>query len=205
MDIGSIEVRKRELRSSLKRLRNGLGDVRRRAADERIRDRVLALPEYRRADVILPYLSFGSEADTRAIIHAAWGEGKTVAIPRCVPGTRRMRWYRVSSLEGLERSAFGVEEPVPTKDNEQQVNADNHMLAIVPALTFDPAGYRLGYGGGYYDTFLTAFGGTSVGICHDALISGDLRAEGVVAPHDLPVQFVVTDARTFGKRMEGSI
>lgn len=192
MNIESVEDHKREMRSSLKRRRNGLSPARRARGDALIARRLLALQEFRAADVVLTYLSFGSEVDTRRIISAAWDTNKIVAIPRCVPGARHMRWYRINALEGLERSTFGVEEPPLIQENEQSLNTGERMLAIVPALTFDYAGYRLGYGGGYYDTFLAGFTGASVGICLEELMSDDLRGAGVVASHDLPVQLVVT-------------
>lgn len=192
MNIESVTALKRAMRYSLKRQRDGLSPARRARGDALIARRLLALQEFKDADVVLTYLSFGSEADTRGIISAAWDANKAVAIPRCVPGVRLMRWYRVNNLEGLERSAFGVEEPPPIQENEQALNTGERMLAIVPALTFDAAGYRLGYGGGYYDTFLAGFSGVSVGICMEELASDDLRGAGVVASHDLPVQIVIT-------------
>lgn len=192
MNIESVTALKRAMRYSLKRQRDGLSLARRARGDALIARRLLALQEFKDADVVLTYLSFGSEADTRGIISAAWDANKAVAIPRCVPGVRLMRWYRVNNLEGLERSAFGVEEPPPIQENEQALNTGERMLAIVPALTFDAAGYRLGYGGGYYDTFLAGFSGVSVGICMEELASDDLRGAGVVASHDLPVQIVIT-------------
>ena len=60
-------------------------------------------------------------------------------------------------------------------------------------MPFDPAGCRLGYGGGFYDTFLTRFDGVSIGLCRKAQLSCDLHAEGIIDAHDLTVQLVVTD------------
>ncbi|MBQ6411238.1 MAG: 5-formyltetrahydrofolate cyclo-ligase, partial [Atopobiaceae bacterium] len=54
---------------------------------------------------------------------------------------------------------------------------------------------RLGYGGGFYDTFLAKFDGISVGLCREAQFSDDLRAEGIIDEHDLPAQLVVTEKR----------
>ena len=69
------------------------------------------------------------------------------------------------------------------------------MIALVPGLTFDGHGFRLGYGGGFYDTFLARFEGVSVGLCRDAQMSRDLCAEGLLDAHDLPVQIVVTNSK----------
>ena len=107
----NIDIRKTERRRELKKARAALPDETRNQMDAAIAQRVMALPEYESADLVLPYLSFGAEIDTRAIIRDAWSRGKTVALPRCVEGTRLMRWYRVDSFDGLVTSRFGVDEP----------------------------------------------------------------------------------------------
>ena len=191
-----VDERKRTLRKRLRIVRKGLGAAARASIDGGIERHVIALPEFAGADVLLAYLDFGAEVRTRGIIQAAWDVGKAVALPWCVPGTHDMRWYRVSSFEALVRSRLGVEEPVPNDKDEQRLNTGERMLSLVPGLTFDPSGYRLGYGGGFYDTFLARFDGVSVGLCREAQMSEDLRALGVVDAHDLPVRLVVSEERT---------
>ncbi len=132
---------------------------------------------------------------TRGIIQRAWDAGKTVALPWCVPGTHEMRWFKIESFDDLVRSPLGVEEPQPIDENEQLLGTGERCLALVPGLTFDAAGYRLGYGGGFYDTFLAKFNGVSVGLCREAQFSQDLVAEGIIDAHDLPAQLVVTEKR----------
>lgn len=196
MGDGAIDERKRELRAHFKWLRRELGEDGRAAADAGIKANLLALPEFVEAEVLLAYLDFGPEVRTRGIIQAAWDAGKVVALPWCVPGTHEMRWYRVTSFDALVRSKLGVEEPVPDAANEQLLGTGERMIALVPGLTFDVAGYRLGYGGGFYDTFLATFDGVSVGLCREATWSQDLRGEGIIDAHDLPVQIVVSERRT---------
>lgn len=191
----AIEEKKREMRRRLREVRKALGETARAQADAAIKANVLALPEFADADVVLAYLDFGPEVRTRGIIRAAWDAGKVVALPWCVPGTHEMRWFRVDSFDGLVKSNLGVEEPVPDDDAELVLGGEQRMLALVPGLTFDASGYRLGYGGGFYDTFLARFDGVSVGLCREAQLSEDLRAEGVIDDHDLPVQVVVAEER----------
>ncbi|MBR2681734.1 MAG: 5-formyltetrahydrofolate cyclo-ligase [Atopobiaceae bacterium] len=193
MGDGAIDECKRELRAHFKQVRRELREAGRAAADARIEANVLALPAFAEAEVLLAYLDFGPEVRTRGIIQAAWDAGKVVALPWCVPGTHEMRWYRVTSFDALVRSKLGMEEPVPNTANEQLLGTGQRMLALVPGLTFDAAGYRLGYGGGFYDTFLPGFDGVSVGLCRKVQLSEDLRTEGIIDGHDLPVQLVVTD------------
>ena len=189
MDVRVDEV-KNARRRELKAARAALPPEQRAEMDHQIATRVVALPEYDSADVILPYLSFGAEVDTREIIRDAWAKGKTVALPRCVEGTRLMRWYIVDSFEGLVVSSFGVEEPPADPSHEIDPAQIAHALVIVPGMEFDEAGYRLGYGGGFYDVFLSTFTGTSVGLCRSPFFStGPLQHD----EHDLPVDVVVTD------------
>ena len=191
----AVDERKRALRAHFKQVRRDLGEDRRATTDAGIETNLLALAEFRQAEVLLAYLDFGPEVRTRGIIQAAWEAGKIVALPWCVPGTHEMRWYRVTSFDALVRSELGVEEPVPTDESEQLLTTGQRMLALVPGLTFDATGYRLGYGGGFYDTFLSGFDGVSVGLCREATWSLDLRSGGIIDAHDLPVQIVVTEHR----------
>ena len=195
MGAASVDSRKRELRAHFKGVRKDLGENGRAAIDASIEANLCSLPEFEDAEVLLAYLDFGPEVRTRGIIQAAWDVGKTVALPWCVPGTHEMRWFKVASFDGLVKSSLGVEEPEPNDETEQLLRTGQRMLTLVPGLTFDAAGYRLGYGGGFYDTFLAKFDGISVGLCREAQFSDDLRAEGIIDAHDLPAQLVVTEKR----------
>ncbi len=195
MQTGTFDEHKHQVRAQMRRLRAGLATEYRSAADAAIRERLCALQAFGEAEVLLSYVSFASEVDTRDIIRQAWAVGKVVALPRCVPGTRQMSWYRVSSFDGLVRNRMGVEEPVADEQSGQPLGTGQRMLALVPGLVFDVAGYRLGYGGGFYDHFLADFDGVSVGLCREAQMLESLRTEGIIAPHDRPVQLVVTEKR----------
>lgn len=182
---------KRALRREIKALRDGLGADARQRIDAAIADNVSELAPYALAPVVFTYLSAGSEVDTRGIIRNAWANGKTVAIPRCVPGSRLMEWHVIESFEGLEKGSLGIDEPPANPatliDPSQQGPLS---VALVPALSYDPYGFRLGYGGGYYDTFLPSFPGVSIGLCRNAQLS---TAPLPTDLHDAPVSFVVTE------------
>ena len=184
--------RKDDLRKRMKALRKAIPQEEREVADAAICERVCSLPQFAEAEVVFTYLSFGAEIDTRRIIERAWQAGKIVALPRCV-GPRQMRWFCVDSLDDLETSSFGVDEPRIDDSAEQHLTTGERMIALVPALAFDDKGYRLGYGGGFYDTFLADFPGTSVGLCRSAQRVESLQAEGAIGPYDLPVDIVVSN------------
>ncbi|MCR4871153.1 MAG: 5-formyltetrahydrofolate cyclo-ligase [Atopobiaceae bacterium] len=191
----AVDTRKKELRRCFRTIRKELGEEKRAELDAAIEANLAVLPEFAETDVLLAYLDFGPEVRTRGIIQAAWDAGKTVALPWCVPNTHEMRWFKITSFNDLVRSSLGVEEPVPNDETEQLLGTGERMMALVPGLTFDAAGYRLGYGGGFYDTFLAKFDGVSVGLCREVQFSDDLVVEGIIDAHDLPAQLVVTEKR----------
>ena len=181
------------MRARLKQVRRLIPREERERVDAALAEQLVALDAYRRATLVLSYLSFGSEVDTYGLIERAWADGKMVALPRCVEGSREMAWYRIESFDGLVRSSIGVLEPSHDEETRMETGREAGELVVVPALTFDPSGYRLGYGGGYYDTFLAGFAGVKVGLCRLCQLSRDLRAAGVIDAHDLPVDAVVTE------------
>ena len=193
MDATETAQMKKDLRAQMRAQRNALDAAARTAMDAAIAANVQALPEWESAELVCPYLSFGTEVDTRELIAAAWEAGKQVALPRCIPGTREMAWYRVDSLEGLVRSKFGVDEPAEDPSREvfpcEPATADR-ALVLVPGFAFDSQGFRLGYGGGFYDVFLARYAGAAVGLCRSCFYDA---VELVRGEFDLPVRLVATD------------
>lgn len=162
----------------------------REAADAGIAERLLAIPEVKAAPVVLSYVSFGSEVDTLDVIGGLLAQGRRVAVPRCDEAAHSMAFYEIRSLSELAPGAHGILEPlaakVPLRTSEMVGSA-----CMVPGLTFDASGRRIGYGGGYYDRFLAFYPGHKVGLCRSCQLSC------VELPHDandVPVDFVVTEA-----------
>ena len=182
-------------------LRRGLGPYVRAEVDARIAAAVAATEEWREAPAVLAYLSVRDEVDTRELVRLAWEAGKVVAAPR-VTGPRSLAWYRVEAGDELEESAMGIEEPVAR--GERRVDPTRlgvRSASLVPGLAFDEMGYRLGYGGGFYDAFLERFGGVSIGLCRDVALMPSLDDMGALEPHDRAVGVVVTEARLLRERL----
>lgn len=177
-------LKKRALRAELLERRAALAPLQREKMDAAVAERVLALPEYRSCGMLLSYVSVRDEVDTSVLIRSALRDGKRVSVPRCEG--KQMVFYEIGSLDALVPGRFGIPEPLP------QVSArpDAASLCLVPGLSFDRCGARVGYGGGYYDRFLPGFPGTPVGLCYAALASDiPLPAE----KHDCRMALVVTD------------
>ena len=195
-----MALSKTEFRKTLKERRAALDPELRRIMDGNIRDAVLKSDEWKRAKVVFAYLSFGDEVGTRMLIKAGLEAGKTVAIPRVV-GERQMAWYRIESMAELttpgvlEKSKYGIDEPREVPERLVDVAAacaevgPENAVALVPGLAFDANGYRIGYGGGFYDVFLADFPGVSLGLCRRAFYLTELP---FADEHDLPVTRVVT-------------
>lgn len=145
------------------------------------------LNQYRSCKTVLSYVSTSIEVDTIGIIERSLRQGKQVAVPRCVPGTREMEFYLIHSLDDLSPGAFGVMEPAPAPERLLKDTTDS--LCVIPGFCFDLVGYRLGYGKGYYDRFLNRYDGTRVGICY----SGNVRNRLRHGRYDCAVELLVTE------------
>ena len=185
-------------RARLQAQRDALPEDARAICDKELCRRVTQLPEWKQARIVLTYLSFGSEVETRWLVVEAFEQGKLVACPRCMGAgeTRRLDWHVIKSLENLEQSAFGMLEPLDNPATLVGESAYPASIAIVPGLAFDRSGYRIGYGAGYYDRFLSGYsqveGATSVGLCREVALQVQLPC---LEAHDVPVGIVATESR----------
>ena len=187
MTVKNIKEVKTGLRGKYRRLREDLSEEEKLRLDSEIQSRLLSLREYSQADTVFTYISKELEVDTLAIVQAAWANQKRVAVPRCIPGTRDMEFYYIRSWQDLERASFGVMEPIVQRC--ERVEDESRGFCLVPGFSFDVQGFRLGYGGGYYDRFLSRFGGFTVGVCYSFCVQWNL-------PHgyyDRSVDLLVTE------------
>ncbi|MBQ4332883.1 MAG: 5-formyltetrahydrofolate cyclo-ligase [Clostridia bacterium] len=187
MSVTDIRPIKTELRQKYRSLRQSMPPEIKKQRDEAIANQVRRLWQYNSNSILLIYVSTAIEVDTFCIIRRALEDGKRVAVPRCVPDSRQMDFYYIQSFEELAPGMFGVLEPEANPD--RLYDERDGGLCIVPAFSYDWQGYRLGYGKGYYDRFLSRFEGNIVGICHSDCVQRTL-------PHgryDRPVELLVTE------------
>ena len=161
---------------------------RKNALDMEIQTRLIISPEYRAAEAVLIYLARPSEIATSMIIYAALANNKTVGLPVCLDN-RQMIFRRIDSIAGLQPGRFGIPEP---SKNCEQITPDEHTLCVCPCLSCDMDGFRLGFGGGYYDRFLVGFTGVKTALCYaDSVLPVLQRDE-----YDIPMNVIVTDSFT---------
>lgn len=197
---GDIRVYKRMLRENAKQRRAAMAPVDKERKDAAICERVLSLRAYKEAAMLLTYVSTPIEVNTRGLIVRALADGKRVVVPRCVPDTVTLEMYEIRSMEDLAPGTFSVLEPLP--ERARLVTDFRRSLCIVPGLMFDMEGYRLGYGKGYYDRFLSAYyaslsfqeddGNEIVGLCYCSMVKNELQH----GRYDVPVRLLVTEKFT---------
>ena len=184
----NIKEYKQGLRISCREKRENLTADIKREVDLKIAENVKRLKEYPTARTLLIYMSTPIEVDTKNIILNAWADGKKVAVPRCIEGTRDMEFHYINSFDDVTPGSFSVLEP----NEESPIVTDfSGCLMIVPGMQFDMNGYRIGYGKGYYDRYMTRFTGVSVGICY----SDELKPFMYHGKYDRSVNIVLTDLK----------
>lgn len=184
-----ITLEKRRLREERLAARETLSEQERSVLDDRITQKLLATSEYAEATTVLTYVSVLSEVSTRMFVECALRDGKTVAVPRCLPG-HCLEFVAIASLEQLVAAPFNLLEPakeLPALTEDQK----NNSICIVPALLVDTKGYRLGYGAGFYDRFLSTYPGKKICLAYQQNLSR------IMLPHaafDVAVDVVITES-----------
>jgi 5-formyltetrahydrofolate cyclo-ligase len=184
--VSGIQQEKAAVRAGLLAARAGLTDEERAEAGRRIRDAVLGLAEVQMAGTIAAYYSVGSEPDTRRLVYALWKRGSYVLLPLLRPDGD-LDWASYEGPDSLRPGPRGLLEPAEAPRGADAVaRAD---VVLVPALAVDPAGRRLGRGGGSYDRALARVGPLIPVIA--LLYDGELLDRVPTEPHDTPVRAVV--------------
>lgn len=147
-------------------------------------ERFLALPQVEGADTVMLYYGVGRELDTLPILENLLERGKRVVYPVCLPG-RKMECRAVSDPGQLVPGTFGI--PAPEEGCPTVEKAEIGVV-LVPCLMCDREGYRLGFGGGYFDRWLADYPGVTVCICPENRRVEELPRN----EYDVPVSIVLT-------------
>ncbi|MGI6181560.1 MAG: 5-formyltetrahydrofolate cyclo-ligase [Agathobaculum sp.] len=147
--------------------------------------RVLAHTAYRTAQVVFIYVATEAEIATQPIIAHALQTGKTVCVPRC-GAAGSMQAHRIAAIDELRPGAYGILEP---DVQAERIPPEKIDLIVAPALACDRQGYRLGYGGGYYDRFLSDTQAVSMALCAEERLIDCLPHE----EFDCRCQWIITE------------
>ncbi len=183
----TVNEQKKQLRKAMLQKRKELSESETAVKNFAITEKLLSLAKVQSAELILPFVSAKGEVGTREFIARCFDAGKTVAVPRCIDGSN-MEFCVIHTFDDLEKGMYGIDEPKEYCEVIKAENAENSVL-IVPALCFDTKGYRLGYGKGYYDRFISRYSGFTVGVCYSEFITDDIPID----EYDRCVDIVITE------------
>ena len=172
---------KSELRKQVLQEMKALSQEQKQAIDQALTERLLQHPFYQEAKIIATYLSFPHEFQTQGLIEQALKDGKKVLIPKTYPKGRME--FVVYNPQQLAKTSFGLLEP---QGDLEVVGPSQIDLIHVPGLAFTIEGYRIGYGGGYYDRYLEHFAGHTMSTIYPCQVQ-EFNSEN----HDIPVQEVL--------------
>jgi 5-formyltetrahydrofolate cyclo-ligase len=180
----SIAEQKNQIRKQCRQTRQALGEPFREKVSQEMCVQIANWPVFQHARAILTYMPIKGEADLRPLL--ANYPQKCWILPRILPDAGHSMYFHPYDPRQLVRHPFGMEEPAASLP---VIPPDDIDLALVPGLAYDRRGWRLGYGGGYYDRFLTGFSGVSLGVTFDALLLDKLPC----GEYDVPVKWIVTE------------
>ena len=196
---------KKAFRKAMLAKRDAIPYENRTEADRARNERIRSWDGYKKAELLLFYVSYRSEADTLQLLKEALAEGRKVAVPKVV-GTD-MVFYRIRSFSQLVEGYKGILEPdtgqceaitETRRANDEWAQSVKHhdlpkrSLLFVPGCAFDEAGGRMGYGGGFYDRFMDAYPDIlRVALAYEAQMVDAVPRE----VHDKPVDAIVTEKR----------
>ncbi|MBN2454085.1 5-formyltetrahydrofolate cyclo-ligase [Candidatus Woesearchaeota archaeon] len=148
-----------------------------------ITEKLLALPEFRKANTVMFYHSTKKEAGTREAISAAFKAGKAVLLP--VTDENEILACEYKEDEELVAGRYGVLEP------KEKRAAEEFDLAVVPGIAFDKEGGRIGYGKGYYDRFLKEVRAKKIGLAFDSQLVQKIP----MSDKDVPMDIIITESK----------
>lgn len=142
---------------------------------------------FQQAEVIGLTISAFPEVDTRRLIEECWKAGKKTVVPKCEPHSRGMDFRNIDDFDQLETVYMKLLEPIVEKT--EPAEPEQIDLLIVPGVVFSHDGYRIGFGGGYYDRYLANYHGATVSLA----FGNQLKDSVPVEAHDIPVQRICTE------------
>ena len=173
---------KKELRRTIREHKRAMTEEEIVQRSEKLGKLFVQSEAYKNAKTIYGYLPYNQEVRTVPMLEQALKDGKKVAVPK-VYGDE-MKFLYLDDLSKVSKGYAGIPEPIA----DEPVADDETALVLMPGLAFDPAGHRIGYGGGFYDKFLAAEPNhPTLALCYEFQMLPELHTE----EHDIPVDTVL--------------
>lgn len=159
----------------------------RKKIEQSISETLLSSAVWQQAKVIGITISQGIEWDTKSIIRKAWQQGKTICVPKSYPQEHKMVFYKINSFTQVVKQYGNLLEPIP--QCTERMKKSQIDLLIVPGLLFDQWGFRIGFGGGYYDRFLSDFPNETLSLLSRSQLVDKIPTE----VYDIPVNCLIME------------
>lgn len=182
---------KKITRNAMRERLTSLDEVAYNNYSKQIEDQFLRQVAASDASTIGITISSFPEVDTWSIIKQLWSMGKNVVVPKCSPLDKSMIFYQIQNFDQLERLYMHLLEPNPLKS--KAITPQEIDILVVPGIVYSEKGYRIGYGGGYYDRFLMNYKGDTLSLAFDIQVVKNIEYD----VFDLPVDKIITPNRTF--------
>ena len=173
---------KKELRRSIRERKRAMTEEEIVSRSEKLAELFAASEAYKNAKTIYGYLPYNQEVRTVPMLEQALKDGKRVAVPKCYGD--EMKFIFMEDLSLVEKGYANIPEPIA----DEPIADDETALVLMPGLAFDPQGHRCGYGGGFYDKFLSREPDhPTLALCYEFQMLPHLETE----EHDIPVDYVI--------------
>lgn len=182
-------MEKKELRSHIKERARCLSLEYKNASDSSITKQLIQSSYFKEAQCIFIYVSTRNEVDTLQLIHTALSMNKEVLVPRCLPN-HCMEAVQIRGKEDLEIGSYGILEPIQSCTVVKPSKID---LAIIPCVSVDLKGHRLGHGAGYYDRYLEGLNCKKIALCYEELLAHEVHVEQT----DIDMDTVITEKKIY--------
>jgi 5-formyltetrahydrofolate cyclo-ligase len=186
----------KNLRSQYLRLRDQLSLAQRREKSAAIFRTLCEQPVFQAAEHLFLYMNFRSEVETCEILHCCLAAGKKVSVPLTLVQEARLLAVQITDPEPQIQAGYcGIPEPSPAQLAHAQSKPEEIDLVLLPGAVFDPLGARLGYGGGFYDRFLSEAAPQAfrIALAYALQVIEELTTQ----PHDQYMDMIITEQQVY--------
>ena len=185
---------KKILRKEILTKRKSIDTVEKEEKDRKILEKFYESKYYIEAKNIFIYISYDSEINTKGIINKALMDNKKIYVPRTEFKTRLMDAVKITSLDNLIESEYGILEPSAEKPH---IDPNGLDLIVVPGVAFDRNGGRMGYGAGFYDRYFEKISKDNMKKVIKLALAYDFQILEKIPMNeqDVPVNYIITESK----------
>ena len=186
-------MNKNNMRNKFMNKREDLSDSKVKFKSNMIVNNFLETDFYNNSDKIFVYVSYKNEVQTHLLIKKMLEENKDVYVPDPDPETKEMEAVLIEQFNDLTKGAYGILEP---SNSDFKIDPSLLDIIIVPGLVFSLKGFRIGYGGGFYDRFLARAQGNKLDPIKISFVYEEFLIDKIpINKYDLPVDFLMTEGK----------